>query len=295
MKDHAALFDRDFLRTLETLNLIARRLVFGRRQALRASVKKGASIEFRDFRAYTPGDDPRTVDWSVYARLDELVIKLFRQEEELDLWALVDRSASMDFGEPNKFAYARRLAAALAYIGLCNMDSASVVPFDAELRPGRQRLRGRGRIFELLDHLTALPSGGRTDLPRAVREFLGRVRRPSLVVIVSDFYGLTGAQRAIDHLRFFKHQVFVLQVASPWELEPTVRGEYRLVDAETAEHEDLTLTDGLLRRYREAFDRAAEDLRRYCMRHAIGCALARTDVPFDAFLRRLLERGQLVA
>ena len=86
------LFDKEFLRKLEYLDLIARRLVFGRQQALRPSVKKGASIEFKDYREYTPGDDPRTVDWSIYARLNELVIKLFRQEEELDLWVLLDRS-----------------------------------------------------------------------------------------------------------------------------------------------------------------------------------------------------------
>src|SRR5262245_49151274 len=116
-----ALFDNDFLKKLEYLELIARRQVFGRLQAVRPSAKKGASIEFRDFREYTQGDDPRTVDWSVYARLGTLVIKLFRQEEELDLWILLDASASMRFGEPDKFDHARRVAAALAYIGMANM------------------------------------------------------------------------------------------------------------------------------------------------------------------------------
>ncbi|HZW06808.1 MAG TPA: DUF58 domain-containing protein, partial [Phycisphaerales bacterium] len=133
------LFDADFLKRLEWLSLIARQLVQGRRQALRPSIKKGASIEFKDFREYSPGDDPRSVDWMAYARLGHLYIKLFRQEEELDLWVLLDRSRSMDFGDPNKFDHARRIAAAFAYIGMATMDSSSVLPFDASLGAGPER------------------------------------------------------------------------------------------------------------------------------------------------------------
>lgn len=289
------LFDNDFLRKLEYLDLIARRLVFGRQQALRQSVKKGASIEFKDFREYSPGDDPRTVDWSVYARLGELFVKLFRQEEELDLWVLVDGSGSMDFGEPNKFDHARRIAAALAYIGMSNMDSASVAPFTAELTDGRSRLRGRGRVFGLLDYLAGLKAGGHTDLIATVQGFVSRVRRPSLVVLISDFYGLENARRAIDRLRFFKHQLYVIQVASPWELDPPIRGELRLVDTESTAHEDLTITDSMLKRYRKAFDTFTHELRGYSMRYSIGYSLAATATPFDEFLLRVLQRGGLVA
>jgi uncharacterized protein (DUF58 family) len=290
-----SLFDNGFLAKLEYLELIARRLVFGRQQALRPSVKKGASTEFKDFREYTHGDDPRTVDWSVYARLGHLVIKLFRQEEELDLWVLLDSSASMNFGEPNKFDHARRIAAALAYIGMSNMDSAGVTPYAAGLIAGRERLRGRGRVFELLDFLAALPAKGTTDLPNTVREFVSRVRRPGLVVVISDFYGLQQAQKALDQLRFFKHQLFVIQVASPWELDPPLRGELRLVDVESDRGEELTITDSMLRRYRKAFEQLTTDLRSYGMRYGIGSAMARTDVPFEEFLLGVLQRGGLVA
>ncbi len=289
------LFDKEFLKKLEYLNLVARRLVFGRQQAQRQSVRKGASIEFKDFREYSPGDDPRTVDWAAYARLGELFIKLFRQEQELDLWVLLDSSASMDFGEPNKFDHARRIAAALAYIGMCNMDSASVVPFTSGLSPGRTRLRGRSHIFGLLDFLTEHPAGGTTDLRTAARHHVSRVRRPGLVVIVSDFYGLEHAQAAIDQLRFFKHQIYVIQVTAPWEIDPPIRGELRLVDCESSEHDDLTVTDGMLRRYRHAFEGFSADLRRYSLAHSIGYAMARTDTAFDEFMLGILERGGLVA
>lgn len=289
------LFDKDFLKRIEYLNLIARRLVFGRQQAHRQSTRKGASIEFKDFREYSPGDDPRTVDWTVYARLGELVIKLFRQEEELDLWILVDRSGSMNFGEPNKFDHARRIAAALAYIGMSNMDSASIVPFTSKLEPGRTQLRGRGRIFSVFEFLDDLKTGGVTDPAAALQEFVSRVRRPGLVVLLSDFYGLERVRKGLDRLRFFKHQVYVMQVASPWEIDPTIRGELRLVDSETSEFDDLTITDSMLRKYKKAFTDFSEGIRRYGMKYAIGYAMSRTDVPFDAFLRSVLERGGLVA
>ena len=290
-----ALFDKDFLKKLEYLDLIARRLIFGRPQALRASVKKGASIEFKDFREYSPGDDPRTVDWAVYARLGELVIKLYRQEEELDLWILLDGSGSMTFGEPSKFDHARRIAAALAYIGMSNMDSAGVVPFSADLKTGRTRMRGRGKVFGLLEYLQQLRPDGRTDLVSMSRAFVSRVRRPSLIVILSDFYGLQSARRALDQLRFFKHQLYVIQMTSAWELDPPIRGELRLQDSESSEIEDLTITDSMLRRYKQEYDRFGKDLRAYSMRHAIGYAQTRSDTAFDNFIRDILQRGGLLS
>lgn len=289
------LFDTDFLKTLEYLELIARRLVFGRQHAQRISVRKGASIEFKDFREYSPGDDPRTVDWSIYARVGELVVKLFRQEQELDLWVLLDRSASMAFGEPSKFDLGRQLAAALAYIGMCNMDSASVTPFDEALTVGRNRLRGRGQVFRLLDYLRDLEADGRTDLRAATKAFVSRVRRPGLVVIISDFYGLQESRQALDQLRYFKHEIFVIQTVTSWELDPPIRGELRLVDAESGGHADLVISDSMLRRYRRAFESFSEDLKRSSMQRAIGYAMARTDVPFDQFLVKVLQRGGLVA
>jgi uncharacterized protein (DUF58 family) len=289
------LFDSEFLKKLEYLNLIARRLVFGRRQAFRQSVKKGASIEFKDFREYSPGDDPRSVDWMAYARLGQLFVKLYRQEEELDLWILLDTSGSMDFGDPNKFDHARRIAAALAYIGMANMDSASIVPFADGLGEGRTRLRGRGNIFRLLTWLEALKPGGATNLETTVQRFLSTVRKQSLVVILSDFYGLERARPALDRLRYFKHQMHIIQLIAPWEREPPIRGELRLVDVESGGHEDLTITDSMLKRYKKAFEQQAEDLRRYSMRYSIGFDQAHSDVAFDEFLRGVLEHGRLLA
>ena len=290
-----SLFDAHFLRKLETLSVIARQLVRSRRSASRPSIKKGASIEFKDFREYSPGDDPRTVDWLAYARLGELYIKLFRQEEELDLWVLLDCSKSMDFGEPNKFAHARRVAAALAYIGLANMDSASVVPFDSQLRTGLDRMRGKGQVMRLLKFLDQLPATGQTDFEKTAQMFASRVRRPGIVVVVSDFYSLQRSRAGLDRLRFAKHQLHVIQLVSPWERSPPLRGELRLLDSETGAQQNLTITDSMLRNYKTAFEAFTADLRRYSMGYSIGFDQAHTDVEFDEFVRHVLQHGRLLA
>lgn len=289
------LFDEGYLKSIERLNLIARQRISSRRQAMRPSVKKGASLEFRDYREYSPGDDPRAVDWQAYMRLGHVYVKLYRQEEELDLWVLLDRSGSMDFGEPNKFDQARRIAAALAYIGMCNMDSASVNWFDGQLQPGCERMRGKGQVFRLLDQLAAVKSGGKTDLETAIKMFLGRVRKPGLVVLISDFYGLQKARFAIDRLCMFKHQTHVIQMVSPWELAPTLRGELRLVDVEGGGHQELTITDTMLRRYKEAFDEFTGEIRSHAMRRSVGYDLVRTDTAFDDFVTQMLQHGRLLA
>ncbi|HYE62956.1 MAG TPA: DUF58 domain-containing protein [Phycisphaerales bacterium] len=294
-RNGSSLFDADFLKKLETLNLIARQLVRGRRAAMRPSIKKGASIEFKDFREYSPGDDPRTVDWMAYARLGELFIKLFRQEEELDLWVLLDRSTSMNFGEPNKFDHARRIAAALAYIGMSNMDSASVLPFDEGLAQGMPRLRGKGPVLRVMDYLEGLTTAPATDFEKTAQMFMSRVRRPGIVVVISDFYGLQRARAGLDRLRFMKHQMHVVQVVSPWERDPPLRGELKLVDAETGQQQNLTITDGLLKKYKAAYEGLSTDLRAYSMKYSIGFDQAHTDVAFDEFVRRVLQHGRLLA
>lgn len=288
------LFGPEFLRELEVLNLIARQLVRGRRSSVRPSVRKGASIEFKDFREYSPGDDPRTVDWMAYARLGELYIKLYRQEEDLDLWVLLDGSGSMDFGEPSKFDHARRIAAGLSYIGLANMDTASVMPFDAELRPGIERQRGKGKILRVMKYLEEMTPTGRTDFEKASQAFASRVRRPGIVVVISDFYGLQRARAGLDRLRFAKHQVHVVQVVSPWERSPPLRGELKLVDTETGQEQNLTITDSMLRKYKAAFEGFAADLKTYAMGSSMGYDRAATDQPFAEFVRQMIQHGRLL-
>src|SRR5947207_13054306 len=147
-------FDAGFLKTLEALNLLARRTLTGDDRAERLTPRKGASLEFADYRRYTPGDEIRYIDWNVYARHGNLFVKEFSAEENLHVSILLDTSRSMEFG--GKFQAAKELAAALGYIGLANYDTVSLYAFGSELRMIKKFLRGKGRIFELLGMLDAL-------------------------------------------------------------------------------------------------------------------------------------------
>ena len=125
----ALLFDGEFLRKLERLELLARKMFRGQLRGERATPRRGRGLEFTDFRRYRPGDDVRHIDWNIFSRLDRLFLKLYASEEDVCLHLLLDVSASMGYGQPPKFDHARRLAAALAYIGLANLDRVSMSTF----------------------------------------------------------------------------------------------------------------------------------------------------------------------
>lgn len=141
---------------IERLELVSRKIVSGKLKGERRSRRRGHSTEFADFRPYVPGDDLRFLDWNIYGRLDRLFLRVFLEEEDLWLDILVDTSPSMDWGEPNKLTYARRLAAALGYIGLVNQDRVRVSSFASRLRPVFGPARGRRQARRLLERLDAL-------------------------------------------------------------------------------------------------------------------------------------------
>src|SRR5262249_11191989 len=150
-------FDQAFLKKLEYLHVVARKVFAGRLRADRRSRKTGAGVEFADHRDYAPGDDLRYLDWSVYGRMDRLLLRLFQEEEDLYVYILIDASTSMKVGHgqgqgkpgaagATKLAYAERVAAALAYVGLANLDRVSLLSFADGLRESMQPARGKGRI-----------------------------------------------------------------------------------------------------------------------------------------------------
>ena len=149
----AELFDRDFLRKLEYLSFIARRIYRGDTRGAHASMRRGTSLDFADFRAYQAGDDFRSIDWSIFTRLDRLFVRLYAEEEDLTVHVLLDASASMSFGTPRKIDYARRLAAALGYVGIGSLDRVGVTTFAAGLGGALAPRRGRAQFFHLLEYM----------------------------------------------------------------------------------------------------------------------------------------------
>ena len=172
------LFDSDFLKKLEYLSLVSKRLFRGTLLAQRRTMQLGGGIEFADHREYTPGDDFRYLDWNLYARHDELLLKRFQEEEDLHVYFLLDCSRSMGFGNPPKFDLARQVTAALAYIALADLDRIAVIAFADRIIGDFRLTRGKARILPLLDFLEGLgPQGTETDLGASVREFVRRQHR----------------------------------------------------------------------------------------------------------------------
>ncbi len=244
-------FDEAFLRQLERLLLLMRSPVRGGLKGGRRSVKRGQSVEFADYRDYSMGDDLRQLDWNVYARLEKLFVKLFVEEEDVTITLLVDASASMAAGHPQKLLFAKRAAAALGYIGLASEDRIAVSALSGRIARRRPALRGSGRVFRLLADLSAIEvADGPTDLVAAARHAGAQLHGRGVVVLLSDLLD-PAADRVIRELAATGSELIVLHILSPDELDPVLEGDLRLVDSETGERVDITADLATIDAYRE--------------------------------------------
>jgi len=290
----AVQFDNEFIRRLEYLNIIARKVFVGLLRAERQSQKKGSSVEFSDYRNYVPGDDFRYIDWNIFARTEEILLKLFREEENLQLSLFVDCSASMDFGRASKFDHARLVAGALAYIGLANLDSVNLMTFADGLGDHLRGTRGKQKIFQVLQFIEQLEVQRTTDLGQALNQYMALVRRRGVQIVLSDFYDFDACLKPLRALSFLGNDIFLIHVVDAWEEDPGLSGEFRLHDVELGLHENVTLTKPLLRRYQEAFAAHADRIETFCRRHEWGYLRAPTQVTYDELILRMLRKRKLV-
>src|SRR5271165_3048356 len=158
------LFDDEFQRKLDYLALVSRRVFSGRLRAERRTKKTGSGVEFADHRDYQPGDDFRTLDWNVYQRFEKLLVRLYEEEEDLAIYFILDTSASMGFGDGRKLKYAKKVCAALAYVGLANLDRVTIVSTSDKITDRMPDTRGKARIFKVFRFLRALQPEGVTNL-----------------------------------------------------------------------------------------------------------------------------------
>ena len=287
----AELFDDDFQKKLESLAIVSRRVFAGRMRAERRSKKKGSGVEFADHRDYTAGDDFRSVDWNAYQRFGRLLVRLYEEEEDLGIYFIVDASSSMGFGDGRKFDQARRLAAALSYVGLANLDRVTIVGATDQLSARMPTTRGKGRIFKVLDFLSELSAGGTTDLGDAMKTFVAQHKRRGLAVLISDLYDPAGFERGINTLRFNKFEPFVLHVVDQKEARPELKGDVRLYDCETGEEREVTVTDSLLDDMQRAFEDYQKSIERFCTSRQVPYFAADIGVPFDELVLKVFRRG----
>lgn len=289
------LFDSEFLKQLEYLSLISRRVFRGTLLAQRRTMQLGGGIEFADHREYSAGDDFRYLDWNLYARHGELLLKRFQEEEDLHVYLLLDCSRSMGFAGTEKFDLARQVTAALGYIALADLDRIAVVAFSDGIIADFPLTRGKARILSLLRFLEELkPQGTDTDLARVATGFVHRNQRRGLAVIVSDLYDASGYERGLDLLRHRQYEPHVIQIHHPSEARPKLLGDMELYDIETDTARKVTVTERNLRTYQRLFDEYQEGVRRYCRNYGMGCTQTDSTVKFDDLILRMMRTAGAV-
>jgi uncharacterized protein (DUF58 family) len=288
-------FDEAFLRQLERLALATRRAVRGGLAGVRRSAQRGQSVEFTDYRDYTPGDDLRALDWNVYARLERLFIKLFIEEQDVTVHVLIDASASMDGGIPDKLVWAKRAAAAMAYVGLASYDRVSVGVLSGCVARRLPPIRGTGRIMRLLGDLSSVEARpGPTDLVAAARHYAAQVTQRGPMVLVSDLFDVA-ADRAISELAGTRCELSVIHVLSDDELDPPLEGDLRLVDRESGATVDVTADLGTLDAYKARLAAWQEELAGLSQRRGVSYVPVSSSLPLADLVFAELRRRRVVA
>jgi uncharacterized protein (DUF58 family) len=285
------LFDDEFQRKLDYLALVSKRVFAGRMRAERRTKKSGSGVEFADHRDYQPGDDFRYLDWNVYQRFDRLLVRLYEEEEDLAIYFIVDASSSMGFGDGRKLRYAKRVAAALAYVGLANLDRVSIVSTTDKVLDRMPATRGKARIFKVFRFLRELESEGQTDLEDALKTFVAQNKRRGLVVLASDLYDPHGFERGINVLRYNKFDPFVVHIVDSEEAKPKLSGDVLLYDCETGDEREVTVTAKVLERFEAAYGKYLDDIDRFCTSKQVPYIRADVNLSFDELILRVFRRG----
>jgi uncharacterized protein (DUF58 family) len=290
----AQLLPPSLLVQLERMELVSRKIFRGRMKGERRSKRKGQSVEFSDFRNYVPGDDLRFIDWNLFARLDKLFLKLFLEEEDLHFYALIDASTSMDFGDPTKLQYAKQLAAALGFVGLCRADRVKIESLGAPLRSPGAVLRGRKSLWRMLEYLDGVQPGENISLEQGVRNFVLRNSGKGIVVLITDLMDKHGYENALRLLLAQQLDIYVIHILSPEELNPELKGDLRLVDCEDEDVAEVTVSRPLLERYQRTLAAFINGAKEYCTRRGIMYLMTSTDNPVETLVSSYLRQRGLV-
>lgn len=281
----------DVLAGISDLDLIARTVVDGFVAGLHRSPDFGFSQEFAEYRAYSPGDDLRHVDWNVYARTERAYLKRYRGETNSLLTVLLDASNSMNFSSHrvSKIDYARYIAAALFYLAIKNQrDAAGLIVFDDEVRGYIRPSTRQGQLARLLALLEQAEPRARTDIARPIAHFQQFLRRRGLVIVISDFFEAPAhVVKTIEPLRFHDNEVVLFHVLDPEEMQPSLKSPSVLIDLETDEKLHVT-PDYARLEYRQKMDAHLAELAERARAARLDYHLLPTHQPLDAGLREYL-------
>jgi uncharacterized protein (DUF58 family) len=284
----------EFLRRLETLELVSRKIRAGRMKGDRLSKRKGRGSEFADFRPYSVGDDLRFLDWNLYGRMDRLFLRLFLEEEDLHVHLLVDTSASMNSGQTSKLRYAQQVAAALGFVGLLNLDRVAIQSIGGESIRRSPVYRGRPSLWRMVKFLEELAPSGRGDFSKSLRSFSAMATGRGVAIILSDFLDKSGYEEGLRYLAARNLDVYAVQILSEDEIRPGLTGDLKLTDIEDDDEAEVTISAPLLARYQATLTAFRAGLSGFVTRRGMNYLFTSTAVPFEKLVLNYLRgRGLL--
>jgi uncharacterized protein (DUF58 family) len=293
--DESPLLDRRFLEKLERLTIHWGKSFPGLVGGHNPSRFAGGGQEFLDHRQFHQGDDLRAVNWRAYMRLDKMFLKMFQIEPRVPVRILLDTSLSMAAGDGSKFNYARKLAAALVYVGLVRHDMISVYPFASHLKEGKKTGGGRQRFNSTMDYFQGLKPGGVTDFVGMVREVITTFTQRGLIILISDFLDESGVDKGLQYLGDFGHELFLIQLWNQEDRTPPWTGELELEDGETNRVVKLQFDDEARKRYTQAFDEHCSVVQQLAFRTGGKYAGVTTAQPIEDVIFGSLVRSRGVA
>lgn len=294
-KSSNQILEPGFLRKLEALAIVAKKVQLGLSRGDRKSKRKGNSPEFADYRDYVQGDDLRFIDWNIFGRLDSLYLKLFMEQENLTVSLLIDSSQSMNYGTPSKLSFACQLAAAIGYIALVGYEKVIVETlsvdkeFSHSIRLGSGKASA-GRLFSFLESTVA---SGETNLENSCKSFAMRNKEKGVVILLSDFFDPSGYEEGLKKLVSTGSDIYAIQILAPEEIDPQVSGDLKLLDSETNSYTEISTSRDLLKRYKKNKDDFCDAIRKFCLARGLNYNLAPSDTPIEKITLEVLRKGGL--
>lgn len=277
------LFDSEFLSALEVFDLRIKRFIRQGRHGEQLSHDRGFGQEFKDFKAYVPGDDLRAVNWSIYQRLGRLFVHVFEEYQDLPVYLLVDLSKSMYLEDPPRIISGLRTALALGAIASGQHDIVSLFSFSDNLEMQTKPISSKGQLIVLARQMAELDELDGTNLSDVLEELSHQKLRRGLLVVISDFFDPAGIEAIDDAIRKVRHKILLIQLtkeedADP-ELNPEIVGDLRLVDCELEDAIDVTIEPQVIREYKRIYSTFNEDLIE--LADSLGSGLVQIDTEKD--------------
>ncbi len=274
------LIDSSLLKKLESLKLNSNVILNQGYGGGRKSKSKGSSVEFSDFREYVPGDDFRKIDWNAYGRFQKLFIKLFMEEREANINIFIDTSKSMDFGNPKKSTLAKQLALVLGYLSLANMDRVNIYTHGNNKLESLEQLSGKNNAHRLAAYLDNIDFDRTEDFFQFMKT---RAYKRGVSIILSDLFS-DSFQDNIKYLAFMNQSIVVLNLLSTEEINPLFSGDIRLIDSETEEGKDISMTQSVLNSYEKTFKSFINRNREICRKFNCQYSLISNDLSIESIV-----------